>query len=167
MTKWLPLLLSFTTIYTSAFEATKAGQENRAKAILALTAILLQMQALDTIKEDIKNLIEQTFDLALYLVDSLPEDMRQLCIRSLRDTISSHRISYLLSIAPNPTEWLVLSQKERILPPPGAGGVESAVEKEKLVPFSLRRWEMLGEPTPNVGENDTSLSLTLFGARRS
>jgi mediator of RNA polymerase II transcription subunit 12 len=167
MSKWLPLLLSFTIIHTSGFEGTKAGHESRAKAILALAAILLQIQAFDTTTEDIKNLIEQTFDLALYLVDSLPEDLRQQCIRSLRDTVSSPRISYLFSIAPNPTEWLVLSQKERTLSPLGAGAAEKVVEKEKLVPFSLRRWEMLGEPTPNVGENDTSLSLTLFGTRRS
>jgi len=167
MSKWLPLLLSFTTIHASAFEATKAGHENRAKTILALAAIFLQMQTLDTTTEDIKNLIEQTFDLALYLVDSLPEDMRQQCIRSLRETVSSPRISYLFSFAANPTEWLVLSQKEKLVARPGAGAVERAVEKEKLVPFSLKRWEMLGEPTPNVGENDTSLSLTLFGARRS
>jgi mediator of RNA polymerase II transcription subunit 12, fungi type len=166
MSKWLPLLLSFTTIRILAFEATKPGHESRAKAILALAAIYLQLQALDVATDEIKNLIEQTFDLALYLVDPLPEDMRQQCIRSLRDAASSARISYLFSLTPNPTEWLVLSQKERILPPPGAGAAERAIEKEKLTPFSLRRWEMLGEPTPNVGENDTSLSLTLFGARR-
>ena len=166
ISKWLPLLLSFTTIHTSAFEANKAGHEIRAKAILALAAILLQLQAVGTTTEEFKNLVEQVFDLALYLIDSLPEDMRQQCIRSLRDTVSNPRISYLLSFAANPTEWLVLSQRERIVPPPGVGAAERAAEKEKLVPFSLRRWEMLGEPTPNVGENDTSLSLTLFGARR-
>ncbi|PMD54318.1 RNA polymeras-like protein II mediator complex component Srb8 [Hyaloscypha bicolor E] len=166
MSKWLPLLLSFTTIRIPAFEATKPGHESRAKAVLALAAIFLQLQALDIATDEIKNLIEQTFDLALYLVDPLPEDMRQQCIRNLRDAASSAQISYLFSFTPNPTEWLVLSQKERTLPPPGAGVAERATEKEKLVPFSLRRWEMLGEPTPNVGENDTSLSLTLFGARR-
>jgi mediator of RNA polymerase II transcription subunit 12 len=166
MSKWLPLLLSFTTIRIPAFEATKPGHESRAKAVLALAAIFLQLQALDIATDEIKNLIEQTFDLALYLVDPLPEDMRQQCIRNLRDAASSAQISYLFSFTPNPTEWLVLSQKERTLPPPGAGAAERATEKEKLVPFSLRRWEMLGEPTPNVGENDTSLSLTLFGARR-
>jgi mediator of RNA polymerase II transcription subunit 12 len=40
------------------------------------------------------------------------------------------------------------------------------MEREKVAPYPLRRWEMLGEPTPNIGENDTSLSLTLFGARK-
>jgi mediator of RNA polymerase II transcription subunit 12 len=166
MSKWLPLLLSFTTIHIPSFEATKAGHESRAKAILTLTAIFLQLQALDFTTEDIKNLAEQAFDLALFLVDALPEDMRQQCIRSLRDTASSPRVSYIFSFAPNPTEWLVLSQREKTQPAPSAGVADRAIEKEKLVPFALRRWEMLGEPTPNVGENDTSLSLTLFGARR-
>jgi mediator of RNA polymerase II transcription subunit 12, fungi type len=165
--KLLPLLLSFTTIHIPSFEATKAGHESRAKAILALVAIFLQLQTLDNTTEEIKNLAEQAFDLALCLVDALPEDMRQQCIRSLRDTASSPRVSYIFSFAPNPTEWLVLSQREKALPAPGGGAADRAVEKEKFAPFTLRRWEMLGEPTPNVGENDTSLSLTLFGARRS
>jgi mediator of RNA polymerase II transcription subunit 12, fungi type len=37
---------------------------------------------------------------------------------------------------------------------------------EKLMPFVFRRWEILNEPTPNVGENDTSLNLQLFEARK-
>jgi mediator of RNA polymerase II transcription subunit 12 len=174
ISKWLPLLLSFTTIHATGFEATKAGNESRAKTILALAAIFLQLQAFDSTNA-INGIIEQTFDLALHLVDSLPEDMRQQCIRSLRDTASNPRMSYLFSYATNPTEWLVLSQKEKLPAMPGAAAGAGAAEKErlekerereKLVPFVLRRWEMLGEPTPNVGENDTSLSLRLFGARR-
>ncbi|KAH7333493.1 RNA polymerase-like protein II mediator complex component Srb8 [Rhexocercosporidium sp. MPI-PUGE-AT-0058] len=164
ISKWLPLLLSFMTIHVGAFEATKQGNESRAKATLALSAVFLQLQTLDTSMVAISALIEQTFDLALHLVDDLPEDMRQQCIRSLRDTTSNPPISYLFSIAANPTEWLVLSQKDRMKSVSGADG--KPAEKEKLTPFPLKRWEMLGEPTPNVGENDTSLSLTLFGARR-
>lgn len=174
ISKWLPLLLSFTTIHAYGFEATKSGNESRAKTILGLAAIFLQLQAFDS-TEAINVLVEQTFDLAMHLVDLLPEDMRQLCIRSLRDTASNARISYLFSYATNPTEWLVLSHREKLPLLPGAAAGAGAAEKErlekerereKLVPFVLRRWEMLGEPTPNVGENDTSLSLRLFGARR-
>ena len=157
ITKWLPLLLSFTTIHASAFEATKSGYEYRARTLLALAAILLELLALESISPLVALLIDRTFDLGLLLVDLLPDDMRQQCIRGLRDTTSNSRIIYLFSIAPNPSQWLVLSTRERI------GGVE----KEKLTQYPLRRWEMLGEPTPNVGENDTSLSLTLFGARKS
>ena len=176
ISKWLPLLLAFTTIHATTYEATKLGNEARAKTILSLSAIYLQLLAFDTSAEPIPSLASQTFDLALHLVDSLPEDMRLQCTRSLRDSVASQpKISYLFSISQNPTDWLMLSQKEKmpgVQPPvPGSGAAERERwererERERLVGFTLRRWEMLGEPTPNVGENDTSLSLTLFGARR-
>ncbi|KAF4624814.1 hypothetical protein G7Y89_g13353 [Cudoniella acicularis] len=171
ISNWIPLILSFITLHTSEFEATRSGHECRAKAILALSAILLEIRALDLNTEAVNELIEQTFDLALHLIDSLPDDVRQQCIRSLRDTVSNPQMSYLFSHATNPSDWLVLSQKENVpnIPNPG-GGLDGTdrrvVEKEKLTPFVLRRWELLGEPTPNIGENDTSLNLTLFGARR-
>lgn len=36
----------------------------------------------------------------------------------------------------------------------------------KNTPFPLRRWEIMSDPTPVMGENDGSLSLGLFGARK-
>jgi len=165
--KWLPLLLGFVTHHTSEFEATKPGNESRAKVILALSATLLELQALDMNTAAANELSEQIFDLALYLVDALPEDVRQQCVRSLHDTMHNAQMYYLFSFQPNPSEGLVLCQKESV-PAPGAGENTDRriLEKDKLTPFVLRRWEMLGEPTPNIGENDTSLNLTLFGARR-
>ena len=165
VTKWLPLLLSFATIHFSAFRDTRSGHEYKAKALLALAAILLELQALDDTTESISAVREGTFDLALHLVDTLPDDMRQQCITSLRD-VSNHRISYLLSITKDPSDWLVLSQKERTTVTTAPERRGAGLEREKLAPYPLRRWEMLGEPTPNIGENDTSLSLTLFGARK-
>jgi mediator of RNA polymerase II transcription subunit 12 len=172
--KWLPLLLRFITHHTSEFEATKQGHESRAKVILALSAILLELQALDINTPSAKNLTEHVYDLALYLVDALPEDVRQQCIRSLHEAMHKAQMYYLFSFQPSPSEGLVLSQKETLPPVAASGAGEGSGNdqrqflgnKEKLMPFALRRWEMLGEPTPNVGENDTSLNLTLFGARR-
>lgn len=46
------------------------------------------------------------------------------------------------------------------------GVAEPRQAPERLSVFQLRRWEALSEPTPNVGENDTALSLGLFEARR-
>ena len=34
-------------------------------------------------------------------------------------------------------------------------------------PFTLHRWEMVQDATPVIGDNDTSLSLTFFGARKA
>lgn len=43
----------------------------------------------------------------------------------------------------------------------------SAAEGVRCMSFALRRWEMVQDATPTVGENDTSLSLTLFGTRKA
>ncbi|KAL2015051.1 hypothetical protein VTK56DRAFT_6423 [Thermocarpiscus australiensis] len=45
-------------------------------------------------------------------------------------------------------------------------GWDRQASSERLSVFQHRRWETLSEPTPNVGENDTALSLALFEARR-
>jgi mediator of RNA polymerase II transcription subunit 12, fungi type len=166
VSKWLPLLLSFATVHISSFGQTKAGHEHRSKGLLALAAILLELQALDNSMEGLRAMIEETFDLALHLIDALPDEMRQQCTNSLRE-VSNWRVSYIFSITKDPLDRLVLSQKERINV---SGAIErraTGIEKEKLASYQFRRWEMLGEPTPNIGENDTSLSLTLFGARKS
>lgn len=41
-----------------------------------------------------------------------------------------------------------------------------ALQKGKLLEFAVKPWERLAEPTPNIGENDVSLSLRLFRARK-
>ena len=40
-------------------------------------------------------------------------------------------------------------------------------DMKQSLPFPLRRWEMVQDATPIIGENDTCLSLSLFGARKS
>jgi hypothetical protein len=42
----------------------------------------------------------------------------------------------------------------------------SVLCRGKQVEFVTKPWERLAEPTPNVGENDVSLGLTLFKARK-
>jgi mediator of RNA polymerase II transcription subunit 12 len=119
------------------------------------------------------NLFEHTFDLALVIVDNLSDDARLQCVRAVKDSTSDARLRYLFSFAPNPAENLVLAHREK--PPPGMGinerramalGLGLGMMPEKLSPFVMRRWEILNEPTPNIGENDTSLSLHLFEARK-
>lgn len=38
--------------------------------------------------------------------------------------------------------------------------------QERLTPFNFRQWEMLSEPTSQVGENDTAVNLMLFESRK-
>ncbi|RFU33508.1 hypothetical protein B7463_g2804, partial [Scytalidium lignicola] len=172
LNRWLPLILSFISIHTASFNQSKRGLEQRAKAIFALATIFLELQALHTHTEETVIIMERTYDLAMHLVDDLPDDIRQVCIRGMRETINKPQISYLLSYATNPTDWLVWRRKVKqgMTSDPTSGTkastANSMTTKEKLVPFPLRRWEMLSDPTPNMAENDTSLTLTLFGAGR-
>lgn len=56
-------------------------------------------------------------------------------------------------------------QQQRAWPAHGGPNSRAPVEM-KTTPFPLRRWEIMPDSTPVMGENDTSLSLGLFGARK-
>ncbi len=141
--KWLPLILDFITLHSNMFDNSKSSSELRSRMLLSLAALLLELQTYAN-----SLLLQRIFDVALLLVDDLTEEARLNCIRSLKDKASNPRMEYIFGYSAPPTDWLYLSQNG------------------KLIPYPLRRWEILSEPTPIVGENDTSLSLTLFKARK-
>ncbi|KAI1090042.1 hypothetical protein F5B19DRAFT_347250 [Rostrohypoxylon terebratum] len=171
LSHWLPLLFSYLTLYTSpsasAVDASKlplAGGEARGRALIVLAGLV---QELDN--HPSSNLGQRAFDIALALVDSLSEEARLLCVRAVKDTTADPRLKYLFSYAPNPAEDFMLAHRDK--QPTGiqerrAMAMGMSMIPERLTPFLFRRWEILNEPTPNVGENDTSLSLTLFDARK-
>ncbi|KAF3001080.1 RNA polymerase II mediator complex subunit [Neopestalotiopsis sp. 37M] len=166
---WLPLLLSYLNlIVPGATDASKPANETRARLLLVLAGL---MQELERIRE--LELSQRTYDIALLLADNLADDARMQCVRAVKDATTDRRIHYLFSYSPNPSDNLMLAHKEK--PPPGMGlnerramalGIGMGMLPERLTPFIMRRWEILSEPTPNVGENDTSLSLHLFDARK-
>ena len=155
------------------------NHEARARIVIALCSLLLELQLLPG--QAVGNLLEQVFDVAILLADGLPDDLRQLCAKNVlllpgsaaSTTHSSDpRLHYLLSTPQlTPAENLVLSHKDKSVTMHSAGprgmgamyGIGPPVQ-EKLTPFVMRRWEMLSESTPIIGENDTSLSLSLFEA---
>lgn len=47
-----------------------------------------------------------------------------------------------------------------------SGSILKATQRGKLVDFPVKPWERLAEPSPIIGENDTSISLTLFCTRK-
>lgn len=166
---WLPLLLSYVNLHTSGTaDASKPANETRARSLLVLAGLVQELGHCRALE-----LAARAYDLALLLADNLADDARLQCVRAVKDSTSHHRIRYLFSFTPNPAENLMLAHKEK--PPSGmslnerramALGIGMGMLPEKLTPFTMRRWEILSEPTPNVGENDTSLSLHLFDARK-
>lgn len=166
---WLPLLLSYLNLHTSGTaDTSKPANETRARALLVLAGLVQELNHAAATE-----LSQRAYDLALLLADNLADDARLQCVRSIKDVTSDPRMRYMFSFAPNPAETLMLAHKEK--PPLGMGinerramafGIGMGMLPERLTPFIMRRWEILSEPTPNVGENDTSLSLHLFDARK-
>ncbi|KAH7019927.1 hypothetical protein EDB80DRAFT_870537 [Ilyonectria destructans] len=190
---WLPAMLRFVTLHSLSSEppsvplpsasATKppipAVHDTRARIVLVLCGLMLELETLPPAITG--SLPQQVQDMAMLLVDTLPEDLRAQCAKSILltpgattslNTSSDPRLYYLFSAPhPGPAESLMLTHREKPATAQSAAargmgamyGIGPAVQ-ERLSPFVLRRWELLSEPTPNVGENDTSLSLGLFEA---
>ncbi|KAJ3562240.1 hypothetical protein NPX13_g8639 [Xylaria arbuscula] len=169
---WLPLLLSFLALQApqspAAIDLSKlSGNDTRARILIILAGIMLELD-----KYQAARLGPRVFDIALVLADNLPEEARLQCVRAVKDYTADPRLRYLFSFSADPAENLMLAHREK--PPAGvherrmmAMNLGMGMPPEKLTPFTFRRWEILNEPTPNVGENDTSLSLTLFDARKT
>ncbi|ATZ45416.1 Bcsrb8 [Botrytis cinerea B05.10] len=171
LTKWLPLLLSFTTSQTVALEPSKVGNEHRGRAILCLTAIFLDLYRFKANTKTQHLPLQQCFDLILNMVDVLPDDIRQQCSRNFRDTASNPITSYIYSIMAPPSDWLHIYQSGTKATAAGRNISNTNTDhardsSRQSFPFTMKRWEMLGEPSANMGENDTSLSLTLFASRK-
>ncbi|KAJ8119719.1 hypothetical protein ONZ43_g3391 [Nemania bipapillata] len=168
---WLPLLLSYLALQASQFSASVdpsklLGGDIRARVLVILAGIVLELD-----KYPSSHLGPRVFDIALVLADNLPEDARLQCVRAVKDSTTDPRLRYLFSFSPDPAENFMLAHRER--PPAGhperrlmAMNLCMGIPPERLTPFAFRRWEILNEPTPNIGDNDTSLSLALFDARK-
>lgn len=107
---------------------------------------------------------EFALDVACAIVDDMNEESRQHIRRFLKRRYDLPQIGYMLGgieawntgptggVAGNvgaTSEWLK--------------GMSS---RGRVVEYSLKPWEQVSDPTPVAGDNDTSLSMTLFHARK-
>ena len=113
------------------------------------------------------NLTNQLCDVLSLLSDCLSVDTRSRCIRALRDhhQTKDPRLRFIFGY-PETVEKESLQLVTKSTSPSDGRG-ESAAATTSTKSFALRRWEMMQDATPVGTENDTSLSLTLFGARKS
>ncbi|KAL9945659.1 RNA polymerase II mediator complex subunit [Verticillium nonalfalfae] len=187
---WLPILLKFITLHTTANEpvlsptqpasmkppTTAAANDVRARMLVVLSGIMLELDNISCEEASSgRQLRQTTFDLALFLVDHLPEESRLQCVRailiggSLQTPVTSDAgIRYLFSYAAPWMEQFMLAHRQTPTPPsngPPRPKIPISVQgSARLTPYIFRRWELLSEPSPIVGENDTALSLSLFEA---
>ncbi|KOS18162.1 Mediator of RNA polymerase II transcription subunit 12 [Escovopsis weberi] len=158
------------------------NHEARGRIILILCRLLLELDSLPAgPAHPTADLAQHVFDIATLLVDALPEELRVNSAKNALllpgvipsvNTSSDPRLYYIFSmLRPSPKDHFMIAHRDKssvsqTATSRGMGAMFGIgpLSQPRYSPFVLRRWEMLSEPTPNVGENDTSLSLSMFAA---
>jgi hypothetical protein len=107
--------------------------------------------------------VEFTFDVAAIFVDNLPSDTKENIRINLGEVASHPRLRFLFGFTERTNGWLYTTSDL-------ADSVEFTLDaRDDQVgkqPYVTRSWDMLGDSTPNIGSNDTAVSLSMFGGRR-
>lgn len=161
--EYIHVLLRLLTIHKSSIQHPKYPQNSLIQLLTSLGLLLTHPYSCSN-----SNLSERVFDVLMLLSDSLTEGTRLRCICSLRDYHGTRdpRLRFIFGYSERANgEWLHLVSKS---------SHTSDREKAKAAggtrltqPYPLRVWEMMQDTTPVLTENDTSLNLSLFGARKS
>ena len=162
--QFIDVILRLLTIHQSTIQHPKFSQNTLHQIVMSLALLLIH--PLLTSHSDLSNRLS---DVLSIVSDSLSDDNRSRCIRALRDNHQTRdpRLRFIFGYAETvEKEWLQLVTKSTSATETKAEGAATAATTSTR-PYPLRRWEMMQDATPVATENDTSLSLTLFGARKS
>ncbi|CAD6589132.1 MAG: RNA polymerase II mediator complex subunit [Alectoria sarmentosa] len=156
--QFIDVFISLLIIHQSTIQHPRFSQSALFQILVSLSRLLIHpfLASHPTLPSNL-------FDTLTILSDSLSEDTRTRCIRTLRDHHHSQdpRLRFIFGYPETvDSEWLQLATRSSTF-------AEVKCEGVTIQPYSLRRWEMMQDATPISTENDTSLSLTLFGARKS
>ena len=161
--QFIDVILRLLTIHQTTIQHPKFSQNTLHQIVMSLALLLIH--PLLTSHPDLSNRLSDVLSL---LSDSLSDDNRSRCIRALRDHHQTRdpRLRFIFGYAETvEKEWLQLVTKSTSVAETKTEGATAATTS--TIPYPLRRWEMMQDATPVATENDTSLSLTLFGARKS
>ncbi|KAL2042917.1 hypothetical protein N7G274_003975 [Stereocaulon virgatum] len=161
--QYIDVLLRLLRIHQTTIQHPKFSQHTLFQLLMSLA--LLSIHAFRSPHPTLPN---DLFDTLSLLSDCLSDDTRSRCINTLRDyhQTSDPRLRFVFGygeIVDN--EWLQIITKSASTAESKTDG--TAIAMTMMQPYPLRRWEMMQDATPVATENDTSLSLTLFGARKS
>ena len=154
----IDVLISLLIIHQPTIQHPRFSQSALFQILISLSRLLIH-----PILASHPTLPNSVFDTLALLSDCLSDDTRTRCIRTLRDHYHSQdpRLRFIFGYPTTVnSEWLQLVTKS-------STSAEAKSESVTIQPYPLRRWEMMQDATPVSTENDTSLSLTLFGARKS
>ena len=154
----IDVLISLLIIHQPTIQHPRFSQSTLFQVLISLSRLLIH-----PILASHPTFPNSVFDTLALLSDCLSDDTRTRCIRTLRDHYHSQdpRLRFIFGYPTTVnSEWLQLVTKSSTT-------AEAKSESVTIQPYPLRRWEMMQDATPVSTENDTSLSLTLFGARKS
>ncbi|KAF3161932.1 RNA polymerase II mediator complex subunit [Orbilia oligospora] len=155
---WVILFLRIVALHKAEFGSPKTSVVEQGRMVIGLCA-LLENRCVQN--DDFMS--EFALDVACAITDDMNEESRQHIRRFLKRRYDLPQIGYMLggieALSMGPTGGV-------------AGNVGATSEwlkgmsRGRLVEYSLKPWEQVSDPTPVAGDNDTSLSMTLFHARK-
>ena len=148
-------LLQLLTIHQRTIRQNRFSQQTLCQLLVSLSLLATT----SSLKAN-SVLLNTVLDAVAFFSDSLSSESRMYCIAALRDQqrLRDFHLRFLFTSADDEIDWL------QIIDPCNRS---SSIENINRMPSPFRRWEMVKDATPTMGENDTSLSLTLFGARKA
>lgn len=157
----IDILLRLLIIHQSTIRSPKSSQSFLFHLLMCLSLLLIH-----PILTSSYGLSNRIHDVLTLFSDSISDDTRSRCVRCLRDHHRTRdpRLRFIFGYSD-----VVESERLQFITKP-LSAAESSLEGSTTAhpnPYPLRRWEMMQDATPVATENDTSLSLTLFGSRKS
>jgi len=146
------ILLQLSSIHTLSFPHTISIPSARTIHLTNLSNLLVYSSSYFSLST-----LDHIYDIAAtFTIDLTTSEFSHLS--KTFDPLIKHdsRIRFLFGFRDEPGSWLHVSPHHQQQPQVST----------KTEPFALRHWELLQDSTPNVGANDTALSLRLFGARK-
>lgn len=154
---FISVLLRILTIHQSTFQHQKNSQSTLLQVLVSLGLLLIH-----PLLHSNPTLAGFVFDTLNLFSDFATHETRSRCISTLREHPGARdpRLQFIFGYSEIVDgEWLQVSIQSSSI---GDSKIEGAT-----TPYPLRRWEMVQDATPITTENDTSLSLIFFGARKS
>ena len=155
--------LNLLILHQSVFQQPNSSQDTLSRIMLLLGLLLT-----NTGCSRLSAIAENILDVLYLLIDSLDNDSRPGCPLLMQDHYLGAYLHFEYDFSAPTTktnDWLKLLSNSSFSSETATAKTTWNSSPQK--PFSYRMWEMMSDATPIIAMNDTSLSLVLFGARKS
>ncbi|KAL8922198.1 MAG: hypothetical protein Q9172_003659 [Xanthocarpia lactea] len=150
-------LLRLVHVHQTAFSTPNVSEDALTRLLVLLGLILAH-----PFPTTYSYLSQDICDFLTIISDSISPSIQARCLHVLQKQyrLKDPRLQYIFAFSDADEDaWLQLST--------GTTTNSSSTRQQTLHHFPIRKWETMQDATPLMTENDTSISLSLFGARKS